>query len=374
MNAAVLGAGLMGSVIATDLARSEGVDSVVVADIDEERLAAVRRRGGRKLSTEAFDIKDEDRLGRFFEGFDVVSSALTHGTVNAANVTAARRGVKMVDIAFEDEQMGLDSMNHKNGGLLLPGCGLAPGLGGVLLFDASRELGGAVEGHVMVGGLPQKPRPPFGYKLVFSVVGLLREYIDEARVVRAGKVVKVKPFDEVVRVDFPKPIGRCEAFYTDGLATLLYTMKGVSVMDEMTVRWPGHAEKLKAILDAGFLSKEKIRVGGTEVAPYDVSVALLSSLLKQGDPEDVTVMRVHGRKGRKEIVYEMVDFYDKEEGITSMGRTTGYTCSIVSQMVGGGMIEGSGTVPPELALGPKGTDKLISELRKRGVKIIRKRR
>ena len=187
MRAAVLGSGLMGSVIGLDLARSEGVDSVVVADIDPVRLKGVKKRApGRKLSTELIDIRDKRRVVSFLKGFDVAASALPHGVVHTSDVAAAEAGAKMVNIAFEDEQMALDGQARKTGAVLVPGCGVAPGLGGVLLVHGLKQIGGGEEGHILVGGLPQKPRPPFDYRLVFSVVGVLREYIDDARVFRNG--------------------------------------------------------------------------------------------------------------------------------------------------------------------------------------------
>ncbi|MDE1853534.1 MAG: saccharopine dehydrogenase NADP-binding domain-containing protein [Thaumarchaeota archaeon] len=372
MKTAVLGSGLMGSVIGWDLARSEDVDEVVVADVDERRLEAVKRRTpGKKLSVEVIDIKERNKVVKFLKRFDVAASALPHGIVHHSDLAAVEAGAKMVNIAFEDEQMDLDAPAKKSGAILIPGCGVAPGLGGILLAHALRELGGGDEGHILVGGLPQKPQRPFGYRLVFSVVGLLREYIEDARVVRDGKLVKVRPFSTVEEVEFPSPVGRLEAFCTDGLASLVYTMKGMKVLDEKTLRWPGHAEKMNLLMESGYFSREKLKVGGTEMAPLEVSWAVLGKKLAEGDPEDMTVMRViaKGRKG--EVVYDMVDRYDEKTGVTSMGKTTAFTASIVTQMLGSGEIGGKGVVPPESALVGRKVDKLVAELGRRGVQIIR---
>jgi lysine 6-dehydrogenase len=371
----VLGSGMMGSVIAWDLARSPDVDSVVVADMDEGRLGALRERvGARKLSTTRLDLLDEMSSIEFMRGFDVVASALPHGTLNPVNTAAAKSGVKMVDIAFEDSQMGLEDIAQKSGSLLVPGCGVAPGLGGILLAHGVRSVKGADEGHILVGGLPQKPAPPFGYRLVFSIVGLLREYIEEARVFRNGRIVKVMPFSTVERVKFPSPVGTLEAFCTDGLASLVYTLPEMRVMDEKTLRWPGHAEAMNLLLESGYFSKEKIRVGGTEVSPLEVSYSVLGEKLKEGKPEDMTVMRVEAKGRAGAVTYDMVDRYDKVNGVTSMGKTTGYTCSIATQMVGSGEIGGRGVIPPENAVTGQRVGKLLSELARRGVKIKEKRR
>ncbi len=374
MRAAVLGSGLMGSVIAWDLARSRGIDEVVVADLDEERLSRLKKKaGGRKLSVHAMDLKDEAKTRAFLEQFDVAASALPHGVVHHADVAAVRAGAKMVNIAFEDAQMELDSEARKRGALLIPGCGVAPGLGGVLLAHAVKSLRGADEGHVLVGGIPERPLPPFEYKLVFSIVGLIREYIEEARVFREGKLVKIMPFSEVEKVRFPEPIGTLEAFCTDGLASLVYTMKGMRVLDEKTLRYPGHAEKMNLLIESGFFSRKKLDIDGAEVSPLDVSYAVLEEKLSEGDPHDITVMRVVAKSRSGEVTYDMVDRYDDANGVTSMGKTTGYTGSIVTQMVGAGDVKGRGVVPPETAVQGKSVGSLLAELKRRGVVIPERR-
>jgi len=360
----------MGSVIGWDLARSDRVDEVVVADIDADRLQKLKKRAsGKKLSVEVLDIRDKKRVVKFLKRFDVAASALPHGIVHLSDVAAVEAGAKMVNIAFEDEQMALDKQARRTGALLIPGCGVAPGLGGILLAHGLGQLGGGDEGHILVGGLPQKPVPPFDYRLVFSIVGLLREYIDDARVFRNGEMLKVRPFSTVETYDFPPPIGRLEGFCTDGLASLVYTMKGMRVLDEITLRWPGHAEKMNLLMESGFFSREKVKAGDVEVAPLTVAWAVLGKKLAEGDPRDITVMRViaKGRKGS--IVYDMADRYDVKNGVSSMGKTTGYTASIVTEMVGAGEISGKGTLPPEVAVKGDKVDRLISELDRRGVKI-----
>jgi lysine 6-dehydrogenase len=372
VKAAVLGAGLMGSVIGWDLARSEGVDRVVVADIDQARLRALKKRApGKKLSVEVLDIMDRKKVASFLRGFDVAASALPHGVVHQSDLAAVASGTKMVNIAFEDEQMLLDAQAKKSGSILIPGCGVAPGLGGILLAHGLKSMGGGDEGHILVGGLPQHPEPPFDYRLVFSIVGLLREYTDDARVVRDGRWVKVAPFSTLERVDFPPPIGRLEAFCTDGLASLVYTMKGMKILDEKTLRWPGHVERMSLLMDAGFFSKEKMRIGEAEVSPLQVAYAVLGKMLSKGDPRDVTVMRViaSGRNGK--VVYDMVDRYDASAKVTSMGKTTGYTGSIVTQMIGSGLISGKGVIPPETAVRGELVNHLLDELGRRGVVIHR---
>jgi lysine 6-dehydrogenase len=371
---AVLGAGLMGSEISIDLARSRDVDKVVLCDVDEGKLAEVKRRsGGRKLETEMIDVSNVRKASKFLAGFDVASSALPHGIVAHADKAAITAGVNTVNIAFEDVQMNLDGLAKKKGVTFIPGCGLAPGLSAILAAHASRSMNKTHEVHIAVGGIPQKPTPPFGYKLVFSMRGLLREYLTSARVIRDGKVKTVSPFEKVEEIEFAKPIGKCEMFCTDGLATLLYSMKGVREMDEKTVRWPGHVEKMKLLVQAGFFRKEPISVGGVSLSPYDFSSAVLMKVLTKGDEKDVTVMRVEVvgtiKDVDKKTTFELIDYFDEKKKVTSMARTTGYTCAIVTRMVGRGEIRRKGVIPPEAALGDELVRKLLRQLASKGVLI-----
>lgn len=372
MKVAVLGSGLMGSAIAWYLSRSDKVDSITVVDIDEVKLSKVLGFvHSRKISTEVLDVRARRKAISFLNDFDVVASALPHGAVIQANLAAIYSGRKVVDIAFEDSQMKLNGLAHKRGALLIPGCGLAPGLAGILLKQGAREIGSVDEGHIFVGGIPQRPEEPFKYRLLFSIVGLIREYVNDARVIRDGKIKKVRPFEVIEEVTFPEPIGKCEAFYTDGLATLLYTMKGIKELDERTIRWPGHAEKMKFLIDAGFFSNKQYDINGAKVSPMQLSMALLSEKLQKGKPYDITLLRVDVLGKDRRIRYEMIDYYDKHKRMTSMARTTGFTCSIVCEMIGEGRISAKGVVPPEIAIQGELVDELCERLGKKGVVIKR---
>ncbi len=374
MRIAVVGAGMMGSVVAWDLARSKDVDEIRVADISQRRLALLKTRLGERVVTRRLDVSDRARVEQFLKRSDSAVSALPHGAVHQADLAAVRCGARLVNIAFEDEQMLLDKRAKASGSVLIPGCGVAPGLSNILVAEGARELDEAEEGHIYVGGLPQKPEPPLSYRLVFSVRGLIREYVS-ARVVRDGKEMSVEPFEDVRPVRFPKPMGTLEAFFTDGLGSSIYTLRNLRQLDERTLRYPGHAERIKFLLDAGFFSGEKVRLEGIEVSPVHVSEAVLQKALTRGDPKDMTVMRVEilGRKGggRAKVAFDMVDFYDERNEVTSMGRTTGFTAAIVARMLGRGEVEGTGVLPPETALGSKAVKGLLSELVSKGVSIRR---
>ncbi len=372
MDVAVVGAGLMGSVIARDLASAPDVKRVVVVDSDNSKLR-LASGDSRKIKAVAIDVNNRRRLSRILADVDACVVALPHGISVAVDRISLESGTNVLDLAFEDSQMKLDHLARRKKSVLIPGCGLAPGLSNILVLHGSRFLDEAYEGHIWVGGIPQDPQPPLGYRLVFSIKGLLNEYLSLARIMRNGEIVSVDPFSEVEEAFFPSPVGRCEAFFTDGLATLLYSKRKFKQLDERTVRWPGHAEKIRFMIRAGFFEKRRIMVDGGEVSPLDFSSALLTRLLKQGDDRDVTVMRVE-TSGIKEgrhvtIKHELLDKYDEKTATTSMGRTTGFTCSIICRMVGRGEIEGKGLLPPEEALDNARVEKLLRELSAKGVEV-----
>jgi len=372
MKALVLGSGLIGPAISQDLLKNNEVEQVVVADKDPERLKACSSKvAGGRLSTQIMDISDQSATSRLMKGFDVVVSALPHSMTIAADTAAIKAGVSLVDLAFESDQIPLDNEARKAGVALIPGCGVAPGLTNILAAHAAENLDVVEEVHIKCGGIPQRPLPPLWYKVVFSLESVLNMYTRRVRIVRGGKVVEVESLSDLEPVDFPLPFGRLECFNTDGLATLLHTMKNVRTMDEKTIRWPGHIQKIKTMIECGLLGTHPVRVGSSQVQPREVVAKLLSSILALGDDKDVTLLRVDvvGRKSDSHMhyTYDMIDYFDEAKQVTSMARTTAYPASIAAQMIARGEIKDKGIVPPETAFkGPTYT-KLVTELAERNI-------
>jgi lysine 6-dehydrogenase len=368
----VLGSGLIGPAIASDLLANQAVKQVVVADRDSDRLKACASKiSDKRLSTQVIDVSDVSAASKLMTGFSVVVCALPHSMTIFADTAAIRAGVSLVDLAFEDDQMALDSDARKAGITLIPGCGVAPGLTNILAAHAAETLDVVEEIHIKCGGIPQKPQPPLWYKVVFSLESVLNMYTRRVRIVRNGKVVEVDSLSDLEPVDFPAPFGRLDCFNTDGLATLLHTMKNVRTMDEKTIRWPGHIQKIKTMIECGLLGTTPVKVGNVQVSPREVLARLLSPILALGDDKDVTLLRVEvlGQKGNSRIhcTYDMIDYYDEAKQATSMARTTAYPASIAAQMVAQGQIEEKGLVPPERAFRGPAYSRLITELAKRSI-------
>jgi lysine 6-dehydrogenase len=357
---AVVGAGLMGSAATKYLVARKEVRTVQLVDKDQSRLEqTAKSTKSRKLVPRLLDASDRASISEAVKGFDAALIALPHAASLSTDLAVIDAGVNAVDLVFEDVQLKLHPKCLRAGMTLIPGCGVAPGIVQVLAGEGARQLTSVEEIHMLVGGLPQVPRPPLNYRIVFSFEQVLEMYANEVvRVIRDGKVRKTKALTELERVSFPKPYDDMEAFLTDGVATLLYTMKGrVKVMDEKTVRYPGHAKQIRTLIETGLVSTRPVKVDGAKITPRKFLSGILGPKLLLGKEKDVTLLRVTvtGTKDGSDVKheYEMVDYFDEVEQVTSMARTTAYTGAIATMLLAEGRISAKGILPPESAfVGP----------------------
>jgi saccharopine dehydrogenase-like NADP-dependent oxidoreductase len=249
--------------------------------------------------------------------------------------------------------------------------GVAPGCGNLILGDLEQRLDRVTRFECLVGGLPVVRSWPYEYKAGFSPADVLEEYLRPARYVAHGEVVVRPALSEPELVDFPG-VGTLEAFNTDGLRTLLHTV-AAPFKQEKTLRYPGHAELMRALRATGLLDRTPVAVGGAQVVPLDLTAKLLFPLwqMEEGD-EDFTIMRVtvEGLKDglSRRRVFNLLDRYDRTTGTTSMARTTGYTCTAMARLVASGRYRRPGISPPEFVGREPGCWPFIrAELAKRGV-------
>jgi lysine 6-dehydrogenase len=199
---------------------------------------------------------------------------------------------------------------------------------------------------------------------------------EKVRIVRDGKIKTTTAMTEIEKVSFPKPYENMEAFLTDGVATLLFTMKGrVRTMDEKTVRYPGHAEQIKTLIATGLTSTKPVQVEGVRIAPRKFLSSVLEPKLRLGKEKDVTLLRVTvtGSKDLNKVrqEFEMVDYYDEHEHMTSMARTTAFTGAIAAMMLAEGRIDRAGVVPPETCFKGRNFNTLLRRLAEKNVRISR---
>ncbi|NOZ03492.1 MAG: saccharopine dehydrogenase [FCB group bacterium] len=362
----LLGAGLVGKAIAIDLHKQY---DVTVVDIAAKALNALNDL--HKIKTIRADLSDSTAVKSIVKDFDIVIGAVPGhmGYKLVKNVITA--GKDIVDISFfPEDPFTLDELAKKQNVTAVVDCGLAPGMGNLILGYHQGQMT-VTSFKCLVGGLPVIREWPFEYKAVFSPLDVIEEYIRPARFVENGNIVIKEPLTDPELVYFDR-VGTLEAWNTDGLRTLIRTMD-IPDMIEKTLRYPGTIEYVKVLRESGFFSTKEIEINGYPVRPLDLTGKLLTSKWKLSPgEEDLTVMRITitgSHKGEKKTyTYELFDRYDKTTRTLSMARTTGYTCTAVAGLLLRGKIKRKGICPPEyVGSDPENFNFVLNYLRDRGV-------
>jgi lysine 6-dehydrogenase len=359
MRALVVGAGIQGEAAVYDLARQPDVAEVVVADMDVARAEQVASaRGGGKARAVRADAASPSTVAPLMRDAEVCLSAVPYFLNLALAETAVEERCHFCDLGGNndvvDAILALDATAEKAGVSLVPDTGLAPGMANVIAAHAIRDMREVESLTIRVGGLPQHPVPPLGYKRVFSIHGLINEYVEPARLLRDGKEVTADCLTDVEEVDFP-PLGRLEAFVTSGGAsTLTRTLAGrVRNLDYKTLRYPGHVQIWRGLALLGLLDSTPVRVGDADVRPRDVVAACASPRLENDDTDLVAlrVVAVGAIDGaRKRVTAEMLDRHDEATGLSAMSRGTAFPAALVAAMLGRGQVTRRGALPQEVAL------------------------
>ncbi|MCB9016662.1 MAG: saccharopine dehydrogenase NADP-binding domain-containing protein [Lentimicrobiaceae bacterium] len=369
MKILILGAGLVGAPMAIDLAK-DGEFEVTSADINEEALQRLKDVKG--IQTIQADLDNESVLKSLVLQHDMVLNAVP-GFMGFRTVERIIEcGKNVVDIAFFPEDMfDLDEKARKMGVTVISDIGVAPGMSNVLIGYGASQLDTLEKGITYVGGLPVVRTWPFEYKAVFSPIDVIEEYTRPARYIDNGRLVVKEALSDAELIDFPG-IGTLEAFNSDGLRTLASTIKG-DYLIEKTLRYKGHIEKMAVLRDTGFFQKEPVMINGAMVSPLEFTSKLLFPKwkLEEGE-EDITIMRVitEGMKDgvRQRYTWDLFDRYDRETGIHSMARTTGYTATMTLRLLANGLYNVKGVSAPEfLGRNPEIVSFLLEGLRRRGV-------
>ena len=376
MKILVLGAGRMGLGAVFDLVHnSPGVEAVTVADFDLKKAQDVAAKvDSAKVTAQQIDVSNNSDVARLMEPHDSAISCVNYWYNAELSKTAIATSTNFCDLGgnnyIVDEQLALDSEAKAAGVSIIPDCGLAPGMVSVLAAHGAKRFDETEEIHIRVGGLPQKPKTLLEYQLVFSVEGLINEYIEVARVIRNGEITEVESMTEIETLafdDFP-PL---EAFQTSGgTSTLPDTFLGkIKELDYKTIRYAGHCEKFKTIIDLGLCSSEEILVDYARITPRKVFGELLTRHLPADEPDYVLVrLEFVGKTGgeTKKLRYDIVDRQDETTGLSAMMRTTAFPASIIAQMMAKGDVLERGATPQEKAID---SEKFVAELARRNIVI-----
>ena len=367
----------MGKEAARDLAKSDQVTEVGLADVDFDRAQQVcDQLGYPNLTAYKVDATDDQELADYMKQFDVIINALFYSFNEKVAKTAIEVGVHSVDLGghighITDQVLELKDQAEEAGVTIIPDLGGAPGMINILSGYGASKLDDVQSIRLFVGGIPAEPEPPLEYNHVFSMEGLFDHYTDPALIIRNGKKQEVKALTEVETIHFDE-YGELEAFHTSGgTSTLPITFGDVETLEYKTIRYPGHAEKFKLLVDLNLTSKDSfVQVDGKEISTRQVLLKALEPFVELKEKKDAVLLRVivGGMKDGKQEYhqFEMTTTKDMENQVTAMARATANTISVVAQMIGSGVIDKRGVFPPEQIVPGK---EYIDEMAKRDVLI-----
>lgn len=343
----ILGAGMVGKAMAIDLSKKYKVKSV---DIDNDALKFLS--SNYSIETEQVDVTVEKKLSNVIKDFDLVISAVPGFLGFQTIQTVIKNHKNLVDISFLPEDvLGLDNLAKENDVTVIMDCGVAPGMPNIIAGYHNEKM--KIEYfEYMVGGLPKVRSFPFEYKAPFSPCDVIEEYTRPARLLENGQIITKPAMSDLELMEFEK-VGTLEAFNSDGLRSLIYTLNNIPNMKEKTLRFPGHIQMIQALKAAGFLDHKPLKIREKEVIPFEFTSEVLFNAWKLSpEDEEFTIMKIilsGTEKGNpKSIIYDLYDAYDQKEKLSSMARTTGFTATAAADMLLNNVFSKKGMFPPEL--------------------------
>ena len=359
-NYCVLGAaGLMGGAAVYDLLKYDNNAHVIAADCDQGRLDALARlHNTSRLSTRIVNANNLGQVESLFTDVDSAIAAVHYGFNLDFTETAIKTGTHLCDLGgnseIVDKQLSLSSEAERAGVSIIPDCGLAPGMVSMLVKWGVENFDWADTVKIRVGGLPQNPMNELNYERLFSIEGLINEYIEPVRVLRNGEIITIDPLVELEDIEFPE-FGTLEAFTTSGgTSTLINTYeKRLKNLDYKTIRYPGHCKTIREKYYEPGLFHGKHRKTTAKTLEETIPICT----------EDVTLVKIiFEGKGQK---HELVIVDKAQHPFTSMKRMTAFPASIVSQMQANDLIS-PGVNTQENCVNTKS---FITELGKRNIVI-----
>lgn len=369
MKIAVLGAGMVGRAIAIDLSTDFDITSF---DVSEHNLQLLQSKST-KIKTVVADLRETDAYSSFLQPFDIVVTAVP-GFMGFETLKAViNAGKNVADISFfPEDALQLHALAKEKNVTAIVDCGVAPGMSNWIIGRYNTEM--KIDAfEIYVGGLPLHPQPPFFYKAPFSPIDVIEEYTRPARLKENGIIVTKPALTDREMMHFDK-VGTLEAFNTDGLRSLLFTMPHIPTQIEKTLRYPGHVDLMIALQQSGFFSTEKTMIDGHAVSPMQLTSQLLIDQWKLGETEEeLTVMKVIVHGEGKRIEYGLYDQFDAATQTSSMARTTGYACTAAVHLLARNMVTKKGVFPPELLGDDKNCfDFVLKYLAERNVNWVKK--
>ncbi|GIN84491.1 saccharopine dehydrogenase [Heyndrickxia sporothermodurans] len=376
MHVVVLGTGMIGTTVVCELVHYSVIKTITAVDVSKKSIdKCLDQANHSKVKGFVTSLQSEEEIYKVLLEADIGVACLPHSLslpVIRAAIKAECHIVDLVGSKFE-EKINLDDQAKEAGVLIVPGCGVAPGITNFLVAQGIQMLDEAHEAVMICGGIPRHPLPPLWYQVVFRLESVMGLYTRPATAVENGELIKLPPISGLEKLTFPDPVGECEAVITDAHSTAHTLKDKVNKLYEKTVRYAGHWDKMATLAELGFFDDTPIDLDGHYITPRFFTEKILAPKLKGESNEDITVLRVdvYGLKEGEErkITWEMIDFYDHKRDITSMAKTTAIPAMLMATWIASGKVKERGIVPIEnIIIGDRFLP-FMEELNQLGVQI-----
>jgi len=261
--------------------------------------------------------------------FDVVISSLPYHQTEDVAIWCIDNGVRYCDLGgrVDVSKRINDYANEKATKPVFTDLGLAPGWVNILAEQGYKQIHGPVEKvKMMVGGIPAVPdfNPPLNYAATWSLDGLINEYKDDCEILFDEGIQVVKGMDglEDVKFDMLSDF-ELEAFFTSGGASHsipLMQKRGVKNCSYKTIRYKGHRDVAKMLIQAAELPRESLEKVFVDACPN-----------KAGD---IVLLKVQVSSGDLTWDKEIIVGYDME--FSAMQKATAFSISSVADLMAQG--------------------------------------
>lgn len=365
MRILLLGVGMQGKAALYDLSQQPDVNTIIAADQDLSALRCFANTlpNTEKVQCEQVNGTDAKSLNRLFsQNIDVAVDLLPIMCIPHVVQAAIRNKVHLVNTFYAtDEVQAMSDHARQAGVIILPEMGMDPGIDLVILGRAVQFLDTVNDVFCYGGGIPEPAASdnPLNYKVTWNFDGVLRSYRRAGKAIRNRGIVNIAEnnmfSDENTHTVHIDNLGTVEAFPNgDALryANMLnLDQQALNNMGRFAVRWPGHCEFWKKIIDLHLLDDEPVIVDGQPVNRRRFLAAAIEPHIRYGPQErDIVIIRIDvtGSKDnqRQRIICDVVDYRDRDTGFTAMSRTVGFTAAIAAHMIGAGLITESGLRSP----------------------------
>lgn len=368
MRIALLGAGIIGTVIARDLAAWDPPDEVRIGDLDGERAEAAAREHGYEAAR--VNVNDPDSLDRFLEGSDVVINAVQYQANLAVMEGAFRTGVDYLDLGglfhVTRKQLELHDWFQKGGITAVLGMGSCPGIANVHAGDLASRLDAVRSIRIYNGATVD---PPGTIAWPYSLWTILDEIVERPVVFESGEFVERDPLSGEQAFAFLNPIGEANTHLSlhSEVATIPMSLADQGIEEcSFRIRFFGMPEDLLRhlawLVKVGLASTDPRQVDGVEVVPrrllVDVLEAHRASLGHQERDElgfkDIATV-AEGTKDGEEVRLRIDTTAWPSEVLEVPGGTVAVVApaAVVARWLAEGRIDQPGVHAPETIIPPE---------------------